>query len=194
MFVHVYLMVLIDISTLLQLFYNPIVYIIKNDSTMKHYYFFLLVLLCVSCNEQYNSEEQLAEYKDSCELAEAKLTSALHGRARPLVIPLHSSDPTLFLIPVSDNKDKLEVDRLYLLEYDNKREFERNIYEIKEIARVVDDEYIRNIAVVTSMEGRFHEYELDGFMMHEIWEINNDQWQYKSNIKIPIRNDYTKQK
>lgn len=153
---------------------------------MRQYFFFLLVLLCVSCNE-YNCEEPLTEYKDSCELAEAKLTEAIHD-GTPLVIPLYSSaPPTLFLIPVSDDKDKLEVDRLYLLEYDgNARHFERNLYKIDEIVRIVDDE-TRNIAVVTNiMDGTPNEFEIDNFMMRKLRMINDDKWEHKSNINIPI--------
>jgi hypothetical protein len=156
---------------------------------MKHYYFFLLVLLC-SCNEQSNSEEPLTEYKDSCELAKTKLAEAIHGT--PLVVPLYTSaPPTLFLIPVSDDKDKLVVDRLYLLEYDgNKRHFERNIYNINEIVRIVDDECSKNKAIVTSIaDGTFHEFEIDGFMMCQIRKLNKDKFEYKSNTIIPIRYD-----
>lgn len=154
---------------------------------MKHYYFFLLVLLC-SCNEQYNCEEPLTEYKDSCELAKTKLAEAIHGT--PLVVPLYTSaPPTLFLISVSDDKDKLVVDRLYLLEYDaDTRHFERNIYNINEIVRIVNDECSKNIATVTSiLDGSRHEFEIDNFMLRQLRMINDNMCDHKSNIRIPIK-------
>lgn len=154
---------------------------------MRHYYCFLLVLLCVSCNEQYNCEEPLNEYKDSCKQTEAILAKAVHGV--PLITPLYSSSPTLFLIPVSDDKETLEVDRLYLLEYDNTRDFENNLYKIDEIVRIVDDD-TRNVAVVTDiMDGTQNKIEIDNFIMHKIRKLNKDRFEYKSNIIIPIRYD-----
>lgn len=154
---------------------------------MRHYYCFLLVFLCVSCNEQYNCEEPMNEYKDSCKQTEAILAKAVHGV--PLIIPLYSSSPTLFLIPVSDDKETLEVDRLYLLEYDNTRDFENNLYKIDEIVRIVDDD-TRNVAVVTDiMDGTQNKIEIDNFIMHKIRKLNKDRFEYKSNIIIPIRYD-----
>ena len=155
---------------------------------MRHYFYFLLVLLCTSCNEQYNNEEPLTDYKDSCELAKTKLAEAIHGM--PLVVPLYTSaPPTLFLIPVSDDKDKLVVDRLYLFEYDgNTRHYERNIYNINEIVRIVDDDCSRNIAVVTSIiDGSQHEFEIDNYTMRQLRMINDNRCDYKSNISIPIK-------
>ena len=155
---------------------------------MKHYYCFFLVLLCVSCNEQYNCEEPLDDYKDSCELAMTRLAIAVHGT--PLLVPLYTSaPPTLFLIPISNNKNELEVDRLYLLEYDgNTRYYERNIYNINEIVRIVDDDCSRNIAVVTSIiDGSQHEFEIDNYTMRQLRMINDNRCDYKSNISIPIK-------
>lgn len=164
---------------------------------MRKYYILFLMFLSISCEKQSISEKSLDNSSvSSRKQTEDKFIQTIHGT--PLIIPLPAeSDPTLFLMPVSDSKDVLRVDRLYLVDcLQDKFRFERDIYEILWVVRMneTEESAIKYIAVVSSIiTGTQHEYEIDGFMMHQIWKINNDKWKYKSNIKIPIKHDCIRQ-
>ena len=156
----------------------------------KFYLFFLLILLFVSCGTPLNNERPVNEPKaDSRTQTEIRFAQAIQGI--PLVIPLpEESDSTLFLMPASNDNNILKVDKLYLV--DSTREkfvFERDIYEIKHIERIdeTEDSSCKYIAVVSNvLDKTQHEYEINGYMYHLIWKINNGKWDYPSAIKIPI--------
>ena len=156
----------------------------------KYSTFFLFVLLCASCETQFKNEESITIPKaDSRKQTEIRFIQAIQGI--PLVIPLpEESDPTLFLMPASNDNNILKVDKMYLV--DSTREkfvFERDIYEIKHIERIDETENssCKYIAVVSNIQDKTqHEYEIDGFMYHQIWKINHGEWDYPSAIKIPV--------
>lgn len=156
----------------------------------KYFSFFLFVLLCTSCETQFKKEESITIPKaDSRKQTEIRFIQAIQGI--PLVIPQpEESDPTLFLMPASNDNNILKVDKMYLV--DSTREkfvFERDIYEIKHIERIdeKEDSSCKYIAVVSNiLDKTQHEYEIDGFMYHQIWKINDGEWDYPSAIKIPI--------
>lgn len=156
----------------------------------KSFSFFLFVLLCTSCETQFKNEESITiPMADSRKQTEIRFAQAIQGI--PLVIPLpEESDPTLFLMPVSNDKDILKIDRLYLVDSTGEEfDFERDIYEIKHIERIDETENssCKYIAVVSNIQDKTqHEYEIDGFMYHKIWKINNGKWDYPSAIKIPV--------
>jgi hypothetical protein len=154
---------------------------------MKQYFFISLILMLLGISSEAQSIKKEALNDSSVYIShkqtEIKFTQAIQGT--PLVIPLpEESDPTLFLMPVSDNDTIPTVDRLYIV--DGTREkfsFERDIYKVDRIERT--EETIK--AVVSSIyDGNERKYEIDGFLFHEIWLINSDKWEYSSNIKIPV--------
>jgi len=154
---------------------------------MKQYFFIslILMLLCIGSKAQSIKIEALNDSSVyiSHKQTEMKFAQAIHGT--PLVIPLpEESDPTLFLMPVSDNDTIPTVDRLYLVDGTRMKFcFERDIYTVDRIERT--EESI--IAVVSSTYGGSkHNYEIDGFLFHEICLINSDKWKCPSNIKIPV--------
>ena len=156
----------------------------------KYFHFFLFVLFCTSCETQFRNEESINIPKvDSRKQTEIRFAQAIQGI--PLVTPLpEESDPTLFLMPVSNDNDTLKIDRLYLV--DSTREefvFERDIYEMKHIERIgeTEDSSCKYIAVVSNiLDKTQHEYEIDGYMYHLIWKINNGEWDYPSALKISV--------
>ena len=122
---------------------------------------------------------------------ERKFSMAVHGI--PLIIPLpEESDPILSLMPVSEYKDNPEIDRLYLVdETQDEFCFERDIYEVLWIVTKDSEESTKYTVVVKSLANdSLQEYELDEFLMHELYLLNDDKWlKLKSNIKIPIINE-----
>lgn len=158
---------------------------------MKKYILILfLVLLGISCETQYNTENPKDNsLEKSIKQTETRFSQAIHGI--PLVIPLpEESDPTLFLMPVSNDKTDLSVDRIYLVDcLQEEFVFERDIYKINYIERIneTEESSVKYIAVVSSIEnGSLYEYEIDAFTYHQIRKINSNTWEYKSNITIPI--------
>lgn len=157
---------------------------------MKNFFFIILTLLLISCDKEYDNKEA-ANTPDNDPYKQTETRFAQAVRGTPLVIPLPKlSDPTLFLMPVSSNKDTLRVDKLYLVDCTQKEFiYERDIYMINEIKKVsnVKDSTIKYIAAVTSnKDGSQHEYEIDAYTYHQIRKINNGTWDCKSNIKIPV--------
>ena len=82
----------------------------------KYFSFFLFVLLCTSCETQFKNEESITiPMADSRKQTEIRFAQAIQGI--PLVIPLpEESDPTLFLMPVSNDKDILKIACKYMHE------------------------------------------------------------------------------
>lgn len=157
---------------------------------MKIIFITFFALLFIGCEGKSDNNEPVSALNNGpCKQTEIRFTQAVKGT--PLIIPLpEQSDPTLFLMPVSNNKDTLRVDRLYLVDCTQKEFiYERDIYMINEIKKVNDvkDSIVKFIATVTSdKDASQHEYEIDGYTYHQIRKINNGTWDYKSNIKIPV--------
>ena len=106
----------------------------------------------------------------------------------PLSIPLaEDSDPTYFLIPVSNDNKNLCIDRLYFVDGTQKKfDYDRDIYQINSIKKRNNAHY----AMVTRIKSKVkREFEIDGFLVHEIYMISKNKAKYKSNITIPIHEE-----
>lgn len=153
---------------------------------MKQYFFITLIfmLLGINCKAQSIKNEALNDSSVYISHKQRRMKFAQAVQGTPLVIPRpEESDPTLFLMPVSNNDTIPTVDRVYLVDATRDTfSFERDIYKIIRIER--SEESI--IAVVSSVyDNRKYQFEIDGFLFHEIWLINKNKWKHPSNIKIP---------
>ena len=160
-----------------------------GDTIMKKIIIILLSIISFTAKAQKEPTNKTLTLAESRKKTEIGLSQAIQGT--PLVIPLpEESDPTLFLMPVSNDKSNLVIDRLYLI--DGTQEvfiFDRDIYQIKCVKRIYEDKnfYLKYIVIATSNKRNTqHEFEIDGYMYHQIWKINNEKWEYPSNIKIPV--------
>ena len=141
----------------------------------------------MSCFAQERNIEEAVVYK-SRKQTEMEFAQSIQGT--PLVIPLvRESDKSLFLMPVANDSTIRRVDRLYLV--DSTQDdfiYERDIYRVDSIVKKnVDSLYSTYYAVVSNIkDGINKEYELDGYMYHQIRKINDNKYEYKSNIKIKI--------
>lgn len=150
--------------------------------------FFLLLFTFfkMSC---YAQERTIGEpVSKSRKQTEMEFAKSIQGV--PLVIPLVAeSDKTLFLMPVANDSITRRVDRLYLV--DSTQDdfiYERDIYQVDCVKKNVDSDHSTYYVVVSSIkDGIYKEYEIDGYMYHQIRKINDNEYEYyKSNIKIPI--------
>lgn len=145
----------------------------------------LFTFFKMSCFAQERNIEEAVVYK-SRKQTEMEFAQSIQGT--PLVIPLvRESDKSLFLMPVANDSTIRRVDRLYLV--DSTQDdfiYERDIYRVDSIVKKnVDSLYSTYYAAVSNIKnGICKEYEIDGYMYHQIRKINENK--YKSNIKIKI--------
>lgn len=150
--------------------------------------FFLLMLLCVSCETQLKNEKSVNKSESRKELKK-RFSEAVQGI--PLTIPLiEESDPSLFLMPVSNGDDSLRVDRLYLVDTRGEKfDFERDVYRIDSVDRmcIVEDSMFRTIAFVSNIHDyKKRKYVINAFMFYDILQIKDNQWDYPSALKLPV--------
>lgn len=117
------------------------------------------------------------------ELLISLFSKALNGT--PLSIPyLEESDSAYFLIPVSDDDKKLCIDRLYFVDGTQKKfDYDRDIYQIDSIRKKNGTYYVMVSRIKSKVK---KEFEIDGLLLHDIYNINKNKADYKSNICIPI--------
>lgn len=148
--------------------------------------FFLLMLVCMSCETQKNEKSAKSKAESRKELKK-RFSEAVQGI--PLTIPLiEESDPSLFLMPVSNGDDSLRVDRLYLVDTTGEKfDFERDIYSIDSVDRmcIVEDSMFRSIAFVSNKHKK-SKYAINGVMFYEMMQIKDNQWDYPSALKLPV--------
>lgn len=148
--------------------------------------FFLLMLVCMSCETQKNEKSAKSKAESRKELKK-RFSEAVQGI--PLTIPLiEESDPSLFLMPVSNGDDSLRVDRLYLVDTTGEKfDFERDVYRIDSVDRmcIVEDSMFRTIAFVSNKHKK-SKYAINGVMFYEMMQIKDNQWDYPSALKLPV--------
>lgn len=143
----------------------------------------VIAIVCSTCivQAQSNDDEILREQREQ---TISNFRRAVEGD--PITVPLYmESDPTWFLMPVSNDSVNLCVDRVYLVDgTKNLVDFERDIYHLDSI-KVIERTYLACISGIKNHETR--EVEIDGYMYRLIQKINNNEYEgIPSSIRIPI--------
>ena len=119
---------------------------------------------------------------------EKNYANAVHGIPLSFLL-VEESDATTFLMPVANDKDNRRIDKLYLVDA-TQQDFkdDRDIYHIDSINFYVNAEDSPYIAFVTSINGGLQKkYELNDLQFRQIRKINENKYEFPSNIIIPIR-------
>lgn len=119
---------------------------------------------------------------------EKNYANAVHGIPLSFLL-VEESDATTFLMPVANDKDNRRIDKLYLVDATQQDfKYDRDIYQIDSINFYVNAEDSPYIAFVTSINGRLQKkYELNDLQFRQIRKINENKYEFPSNIIIPIR-------
>ncbi len=150
------------------------------------YLFFLSFVLLGCRNVAYEYEvDEPKTALESSRLLRFRFAQAVQGT--PLEVPLlEESDSTVFVMPVSDDKENIKIDRFYLVDYTNRNafSFEDDIYLINRIEKIKasDDTTIKYVAVVTSIRNNSeHRYDLEWFDFQKMW-----RWKCPYTVKVPV--------
>lgn len=104
----------------------------------RNYYLFFLSFVLLGCRNlayEYEVEEPKTALESS-RLLRFRFAQAVHGT--PLEVPLlYESDSSVFIMPVSYDKENIKIDRFYLVDYTNRNafSFEDDIYLINRIEK-----------------------------------------------------------
>lgn len=158
---------------------------------MKYYLFFLIVILCIGCEMQQKKDKpaHMSKY-EAYSQARERFSQAVQGN--PLVVPLiEESDPSLILMPVSNDTSNFKVDRLYLVDTTREKfDYARDIYNIDSFERICispEDSLFRTRAYVSNVhDKKYHMFSINGYMYKEILKIYNGKWDYPPATIIPI--------
>lgn len=151
----------------------------------RSYYLFFFSFVLFGCRNHAYEVEAPKVVLNSSDLLRIRFAQVVHGT--PLEVPiLEKSDPSIFIMPVSDDKNNIKIDRFYLVKYtepNNGFSFEDDIYLINRIEIINEsDDTIKYVAVVNSIrDNQLHRFEIDWFEYQKMW-----RWKCPYTIKLPI--------
>lgn len=164
------------------------------STVMKNQIFgFPAIMIAVFISLNARAQQLSKEDKEKVAAAELALSQAVNGI--PLSIPLFwLSDPTYFLMPVSNSqsKDSLAVDRVYIVDATHPESFDYSCIYAVDSLKIYNEEIGCNyVAVVHGLNDKTlkrFEIEIDGFMFHQIYrKINKNLYDYPSKVKVPLK-------